>query len=256
MLKSMPLIETAMFLLGTPYWLERVEHWLMTNKYTKDVSGGVASTVGADVVGPATAQFPQSSSTVDTIVKLTKAGMEAWGNPNARWIGKQAVKDTFIFAQNWWDIIDSNIDKNGFVLRADGTPKYSITSDWDRSMLAMGLSPENKKLQMLTHNIVQKQKQQQEKNVQNATRAFVNVVQGLYGKGADPEAIATKALEVARQGSMEFHIKPEQYKEACKNMRMSPAVRDIVNNKILIKMDAYNLYKANEEKTPGSLFPR
>lgn len=250
MLKSLPLIELVMMARGDDKWLDKLEAWMMKNM---PMSGGVASLGGMDIVGPATAQWPSSSSTLDTMLKIYKYGLSQIGNPDFRYQTKEGIKQTIIFAKNWWDIIDANVDKEGFVLDAEGNQKYSITSKWDMSMLAMGITPENKSIQQLTHRIVYRQKQIEKEQARHIVSEFRNSVQGMFHKGVDISIASQKAAEVAFEAAIKYHVSPETLIDVAENARIERSIKDLFGSSVLNRLEVYELEKQANPDFPAPM---
>lgn len=251
--KSIPLIEVALAICGVSYFWEKLEKWMIENL---PLSGGLPSAVGADTVAPATAQLPSSSTLIDTSIKIWKYGLSQVGNPNARYETKEGLKNTVIFARNWLDVVDSMIDKDGYVMGADGRPKYSITSNWDRTMMAMGITPESKTLANLTHRSILLDKQRQEKRAKEIVEKFTNQLQDFHRRGADTNTVLPKVIETAKQAILEYHVRPEAIQNAIADHRMSRSMRDITQSSLIDRLDVYEAVQGVEKRFPGTLFPK
>jgi hypothetical protein len=252
MMKSIPLLEVGMAIFGADYWWDRLELWMVNNL---PMSGEAASLAGADIVAPATAQFPSSSSTIDTAYKVWKYGLSQIGKPDFRYQTKEGIKQTVIFAKNWWDIIDANIDENGFVLDADGNQKYSITSWWDSTMLANSVTPESKTVQQFTHRIVARQEEIMNEQARSIVSKFRSQLQGAFSKAQDPDIAIEDAVETAEDAILKYHVDPERLAKAIEQLRMSKGMRDIANARLINKGQALQMNIDMEEEYPGTLIP-
>jgi hypothetical protein len=222
------------------------------------IAGGIASLVDTDILGPATAQFPSSSSTLDTAINVAKNIIYpiATNSPNKQAEVKEGLKRTIIALRNWWDIMDASTDREGWVLDADGNKKYNIYNDWDKFKLAIGAMPQSKTLLSMTHRSIMLNKMREEKQASEIIKAFRNKMQESRRRGVDMDIAVGSAVEIARNAMIEKHMSWNTFKGVLKNMDMSPGLKDILSSELELQPGILDRYEDIEKRYPGSVFPR
>ena len=256
MLKSFPLISLVMMSKGVDNWLDRLEAWMIANMKIGDYgfSGGAASAAGYDIVGPATAQWPSSSTTLSTINTLWRYALSTIGNADYKYQLKEGIKQTAIFARNWWDVIDANVDSRGFVLDAEGNHKYSITSKWDQAGMVLGITPESKTMANITHRIVLKQKQIQNTQAREIISEFRNTVQGMFVKDNSGEAAKKameNAVEIAMNAAISHQIPSSVFISVMEGIALTREMKDLLTSSARNRLDVYELEKQANPNFPG-----
>lgn len=252
MAKSIPFVELIFALCGKAYFWDKLDKWLIENVKG---SGGIASLMGIDIVGPATAQFPSNSSTLGTMMDIYKGILHPLftGDPNKRYATEEGVKKVFLCVKNFGDVWDSYIDKDGWVLEGSYR-KYNMHSNWDRFITASGAIPLGKKHMMLTNSLLRREEQKQQEQIAGITRQFRNTLHELNRRRVDPEEVMDSALDIAENAALEYHVKPEQLYASLRGMHLSPGMRLIMNSRIENRVKVLEEQMKLEERYPGTVF--
>ena len=203
------------------------------------LSRGVVGMIGGDITMPATIQLPNRPEDwagpflADVIRLYTEVGRpwmegEIYPEMNAvDWISRLAP------ATYYWDqLVQSVVDDDGWVRdKRTGNKLYQVTSDWDRALLSMGVSPTKRSEAISAERLFKKEENVRNRNARKILVRFTKLIR-------DKDDVPKEMLE----DLIHLGVNRQTIREAIIRKQLPPKLRMLRDSRKLSRSRLLELY--------------
>lgn len=225
-----------------------IEEWLSKEHPDIPIAGdsiptlsrGVVGALGGDITMPATVQLPNKPEDwagpfLSDVIRLYTDVARPWmeGEKYTDMNFKQWLLRIAPATYYWDQLLQSVMDEDGWIRdQRSGNKIYKVTSEWDRALLLMGVSPIKRSDAMFAERMFKKEEDLRNRNARKALSKLVSIVQD--GKDVPKELI---------DDLIYLGVSFQTIRQSIVRKQLPPRVRVIQESRKLSRPRAFELFQ-------------
>lgn len=246
--KGMVYVAHSLPIIGMIGYLDDFEEWLDQNAITAKAARGVFGLIGGDVTAPATVAAPHSweelaGPVVGDLIKLFKQVViptmqqEGYTQYDAiNWaVGTMPVM------YYWSQIVDSYLNKDGWVRDERGNRTFQMNDVWDRVLMTSGINPIDKAKIDTIQRIIRRE---EELRNAKATRLIQSVVDRIDRDRTKVRVfnISPNIPQTEINAMIELGVTPEAIEQALITRGLTPGQAALIKSRLPVKLKTYQRF--------------